>query len=67
MLWRILNIEILNGAFISIVSVLPGVDDDMVLHVGHVQTTIDNLEVELSIYQDDTPLSPTSLSVTAIL
>ena len=53
--------------YLYTVSLLPSVDDDMVLHVGHVQTTIDNLEVELSIYQDDTPLYPTSLSVTAIL
>ena len=61
-----LNIEI-NWCIIYIVLSLPGVDDDMVLHIVHIQTAIDNLEVLLSIYQDDPPLPPTSLSVTAIL
>ena len=44
-----LNIEI-NWCIIYIALSLPGVDDDVVLHIAHVQTTIDNLEVELSIY-----------------
>ena len=42
---------------------MPGVDDDMVLHIVHIQTAIDHLEVNKNIYQDDPSLPPFHLSL----